>query len=153
MRLILLIAILLILTIVLTKYTYVPGTGEQTAEFAGVWVERSPAIGHAMRVKFTPRGSQLAVYLSYTQIFQNDPFSVATIKDYKATFIVRGGCGKMHQTPGYSYDNPGESVWSFSLEKTSGGGSSRRLFHTVVTRWTAPCGGHPIGTERTTKNS
>ena len=155
MRLFLLFAFLGICTILLTKYTHRPVARKHApSEFAGVWVEQNPAKGHgAMRVKLVPEGSQLAVYLSYSQIFEGDILNVAKINDNKATFTLREGCAKTYQTPGYSYDNPGESVWSFSLEKTSESGSSRgpRLFYTDETRWTAPCGGHPVGTERTAK--
>src|ERR1035438_2154342 len=55
-------------------------------------------------------------------------------------------------SPGYSYDNPGESVWSFRLEQTTDDPAhGPRLFHTHETRWYAPCDGHPIGTERSVK--
>jgi peroxiredoxin len=152
MRLFLLFAFLMICTIILTKHAHRPAARKHTpSEFAGVSVEQNPANGQrAMRVKFTPQGAQLAVYLSYFHVFDGRIFGVAKISDIKATFTLRQDCAKRFQTPGYSYDNPGQNVWSFSLEATTERSSSRgpRLFHTRDTKWTSPCGGHPIGTER-----
>ena len=134
--------------------TNLPPAGDPNPppEFAGVWVERNPASGPAMRIKLTPQGSQLAVYLSYMASWDSRPFAVATIHNDTATFTVREACAKMYQSPGYSYDNPGESVWSFRLEQTTDDPAhGPRLFHTHETRWYAPCDGHPIGTERSVK--
>ena len=97
------------------------GNSNPPAEFAGVWVEQNPASGPAMRLKFTPQGSQLAVYLSYSETFGDQVFGFATIHNDKASFTVREGCAERFRTPGYSYDNPGESAWSFRLEQTTDG--------------------------------
>lgn len=128
------------------------GNSNPPAEFAGVWVEQNPASGPAMRLKFTPQGSQLAVYLSYSETFGDQVFGFATIHNDKASFTVREGCAERFRTPGYSYDNPGESAWSFRLEQTTDGPArGPRLLHTHETTWNVPCGGHPIGTERNVK--
>jgi peroxiredoxin len=148
MRLILLLAVPLAITLLLSKYTYKPVTDKQTAQFAGVWVERNPPGDHPIRVKFTPRGSQLEVSLSVSQVFGENGSSIATIKDNKATIRQRTECGKSYQHPGYNYDNPGETVWSFSPEETTGSGYSPRLFFTVETNRTVPCGDRTAGTER-----
>ena len=95
------------------------GNPNPTPEFAGAWIEKSPASGPAMRLKFMPRGSQVEVYLSYAASWDSRPFGVATIHNDNATFTVREDCAERFRTPGYNYDNPGESVWSFRLASIS----------------------------------
>jgi thiol-disulfide isomerase/thioredoxin len=104
-----------------TQDTNMPpaGNSNRPPEFAGVWVEKNPASGPAMRIKLTPKGSQLALYLSYSETFGDYVFGVARIHNNNVSFTERQDCIEKYRTPGYSYDNPGENSTTL-LQKGTG---------------------------------
>jgi len=121
--------------------------------YSGTWVEVRPQSGPATRLSLTQRGSQVEVRISYTGTFSGKVFGVASIQsNNSATWTVPQSCAAEFRKPGYSYDNPGESLFSLSLgEPIDGGSPEPILTYTQDTKWNVPCDGHPIGTKHTSK--
>jgi hypothetical protein len=114
--------------------------------FSGVWAETRPASGPLMRIKFAQNGSQLVVWLSYSDSFGDRAFATATIKNGVATWAAPQSCVERFRSPGYNYDNPGMNTFALSFLQADGQ-PEPVLVYTQATQWNAPCGGHPIGTE------
>lgn len=114
--------------------------------FSGVWAETQPTSGPPMRMKFVQNGSQLAVWLSYSDSFPDQAFATATIKDGMATWAEPQGCVERFQSSGYNYDKPGMNTFALSFLQADGQ-PGPVLVYTQVTKWNVPCGGHPMGTE------
>lgn len=124
----------------------------QSSSFSGVWVELRPASGPAMRLKLTQTGSQVQVRLSYRDSFPDRAFAVAAIENDKVTWTAAMSCAVQFRSTGYNYDNPGIYTVTLSLGKPIVVGDPRpSLLYIQEFQWNAPCGGHPIGTERIQK--
>jgi hypothetical protein len=124
----------------------------QPAGFSGLWVELRPDNGPPMRLKVTQAGSQVQVRLSYRDTFPDRVFGVATIENDRATWTGPMSCAVQFRSPGYNYDNPGVDTVTLSLGKPIDGGQpGPSLLYIQDLQWNAPCGGHPIGTERIRK--
>jgi hypothetical protein len=113
--------------------------------FSGVWAETKPTSGPPMRIKFAQNGSQLMIWLSYSDSFSDGATATATIKNGVATWASPQSCVDRFQSPGYNYDNPGMNTFALSFLQAEGQ-PGPVLVYTQVTQWNAPCGGHPIGT-------
>jgi hypothetical protein len=122
-------------------------------DFSGVWMETNPQSGPPMRLKLNQNGSQLEVRMSYTGTFGDQPFGVATIyNNNTATWSAPQGCAPRFRTAGYDYSNPGVNTFTLVLRRSMNSGIPTwviRYSQDVV--WNAPCGGHPVGTERIRK--
>jgi hypothetical protein len=93
--------------------------------YSGTWVEMRPQTGPAMRLSLTQRGSQVEVRISYSGTFSVKVFGVASIQsNNSATWTAPESCATKFRKPGYSYDNPGETLFSLSLGEPIDGGSS-----------------------------
>jgi len=114
--------------------------------FSGVWTETKPTNGPPMRIKFTQNGSQLMVWLSYSNSFSERPFGTATIKNGIATWAAPQSCVERFRSPNYRYDKPGINTFALSFLQADGQ-PGPVLVYTQVTQWNVPCGGHPVGTE------
>jgi hypothetical protein len=124
----------------------------QPPSFSGLWVELRPDSGPPMRLKLTQAGSQVQVRLSYRDSFPDRVFRVATIENDRATWTGPQSCVAQFRSPGYNYDNPGANTFTLSLGKPIDGGQTEPLLLYIQdVQWNAPCGGHPIGTERIRK--
>jgi hypothetical protein len=99
-----------------------------------------------MRIKFAQNGSQLMVWLSYSDSFPDSAFATATIKNGVASWAASQSCVERFQSPGYNYDKPGMNTFALSFIEAEGQ-PGPVLVYTQVTKWNVPCGGHPIGTE------
>jgi hypothetical protein len=110
------------------------------AAFDGIWVQ-TDAEGDQppMRLDLRQNGSQIKVQLSSTDVFGN--IGHATVQNGVATWSLRQGCAERFQKPGFSYDNPGMNIFTLTLRDS-------RLLYEKETRWTVPCDGHSIGTEK-----
>jgi hypothetical protein len=124
----------------------------QSPSFSGIWVELRPASGPAMRLRLTQTRSQVQVRLSYRDSFPDRVFGVATLEDDRATWTAPMSCAVQFRSLGYNYDNPGIDTVALSLGKPIVVGDLRpSLLYIQEFQWNAPCGGHPIGTERIQK--
>ena len=123
-------------------------TQEPRQEFGGLWLEEHPQSGAPLRLRLIQNDNQVAVHLSYTDSFSNDVFGTATIRGNVASWSMPQSCALQFQSPGYNYDNPGTNFFSMTIRNEDG---RRMLIYTQTTRWNAPCGGNPIGTQRLQK--
>jgi hypothetical protein len=124
----------------------------QPLSFSGLWVELRPDSGPPMRLKLTQAGSQVQVRLSYRESFTDRVFGVATIENDRATWTGPQSCIDRFRSPGYNYDNPGANTFTLSLGKPiDAAHPGPSLLYIQEVQWNAPCGGHPIGTERIRK--
>jgi hypothetical protein len=124
----------------------------QSPSFSGLWIELRQDSGPPMRLKLTQGGAQVQVWLSYRDSFSDRVFGVATIENDRATWTGPQSCAVQFRSPGYNYDHPGVNTFTLSLGKPIDGvqpGPS--LLYIQDVQWSAPCGGHPIGTERIRK--
>jgi hypothetical protein len=113
--------------------------------FAGVWAEINPKdTAHPLRLKIEQRGSEISLYISYTQVFSNRAFFEAAITQGRATKSMSQGCAPRFQQSGYNYDNPGVNILNVSLHGST-------LVYDQDTKWTSPCDGHPIGIQQNTR--
>ena len=117
-------------------------------EFGGRWLEEHPQSGPPMRLRLIPNDNQVAVHLSYTDTFSDDIFGTAIIRGNLASWSAPQSCAPQFQSPGYNYNNPGANFFSMTIRNDDG---RRMLIYTQITRWNAPCGGNPIGTQRIQK--
>ena len=117
-----------------------PGT---LSNFAGTWLQTDQT-NPLMRLRITQNGTQLTVWLSYTDNF-GQPFGQARIKGRYGTWSEAQRCAPQFRKPGYNYDNPGMNFFTLELQGSV-------LTYTQVTDWTSPCDGHPVGTEQIVKH-
>jgi hypothetical protein len=116
------------------------------AGFSGDWVETKLASGPPMRLRFSQNGSQVTVWLTYSETFSDRVFGMATIKNGVATWAAKQTCAEQFQSPGFDYSNAGRNTFALSFVQPEGQTGPVLVF-TQVTEWNAPCGGHKIGTE------
>jgi hypothetical protein len=112
--------------------------------FAGTWVQTVPRSGPAMHMEIMQNGSQLTVYISYTE-GSSQPFGQASMQGDNAVWALPQGCSPEYQKPGYDYTQPGMNTFTLELNGSV-------LIYTQQTKWTSPCDGHSIGTETINKN-
>jgi hypothetical protein len=121
-----------------------PGT---EPNFAGLWQEIDPQgkdAGNPMRLKIVQNGPELMAYISYTGLFSDRPFFNAALSGGTATASLLQSCALSNQTSGYNYENPGVNILNITLRGSI-------LIYEQDTKWTSPCGGHPIGIEQSSK--
>jgi hypothetical protein len=97
-----------------------------------------------MWLKLQQNGAEVTVQISYTGSFSGAAFGRAVVSNGAATWTLRQSCAPRFQPPGYNYDNPGSNTFTLRLDGSI-------LLYEQVTRWTAPCDGHPIGAETASK--
>jgi hypothetical protein len=118
------------------------GTATPATPLVGDWSEVQPKdAAHPMHLRIVQSGSELAVFVTYTQVFGPRPFLQAPINGAVFTASLPQGCAPSFQRSGYNYSNPGQNVFKIGLR-------GQILVYEQVTTWTSPCDGHEIGTNK-----
>jgi hypothetical protein len=102
-----------------------------------------------MRLKLSQTGSQVQVWVTYRDSFSDRVSAIGALENDTVTWTGPQGCVARFRSPGYDYSNPGQYTVTLSLRHPADGAQPGPvLLYTQDTQWNAPCGGHPIGTER-----
>ena len=121
----------------------------QAANIAGICLEAHPHSGPPMRIKVVPAGDQIEVWASYRGTFGDRPFAKAMLENGSWTWGGAQTCAPQWRSRGYDYTFP--ATYSFELHVSDAplnGKHAPALLFVRVVEWNAPCGGHPIGTDR-----